>query len=379
MTIKCKAAILRQTGAEEPYEKSQPISIEEITLDPPKAGDVVVKVAGAGLCHSDLSVINGNRPRPVPLALGHEGAGEIVEVGAGVKDVKVGDHIAFQFSASCGRCARCQAGRPQLCEQVVYARAHGELMTGGKRIHDADGHEISHHSGVSCFSQYSVVDRGSVVVVDKSISLEDAALFGCAVMTGVGAVINTARIRVGETVAVIGLGGVGLNGVIGAALAGAEKIIAIDLLDSKLEKARTLGATHTVNASDPDCIEKILEMTNGGVDFAIELAGSIPAMDLAYAILCRGGSVITAGLSPAGAQFKFEHANLVSEEKSIRGSYMGSCVPVRDIPRFIEFYKQGRLPIDQLIDGKLGFDGLNAGFDLLQSGKVVRQILLPND
>jgi alcohol dehydrogenase len=376
--MKMKAAVLRQTDAKQPFADSKPISIEEITLDPPGYNEVLVKIGGAGLCHSDLSVINGARPRPVPMVLGHEGAGEVVEVGGSITDVAVGDHVVFQFSPSCGRCRRCQEGRPQVCEVAAKAKAIGDLMGGGRRLHDAEGVDLAHHTGVSCFAEYAVADRGSVVVIDKELPLTEAALFGCAVMTGVGAVINTARILPGDSVAIIGLGGVGLNGVLGAKLAGAETIIAIDLNDEKLGLARQLGATHTVNASDADHVTQVRDLTNGGVDYAIDLAGAIPAMNTAYAITRYGGSVVTAGLSPSKAEFSFEQGNLVAEEKSIRGSYMGSCVPVRDIPRFISLYRQGRLPIDSLIGEQVGFDGLNAGFDKLQEGSVIRQILVPH-
>lgn len=377
MTIRCKATILRQTGATAPYENSRPLSVEEITLDPPGATEVLVKIAGAGLCHSDLSVMNGTRPRPVPLALGHEGAGEVVETGSAVSDVRVGDPVVFQFSASCGRCRRCLEGRPQICAAAKNASAKGEMMAGGVRIHDADGKPVAHHSGVSCFAEYAVLDRGSVVVVDRDVSLASAAVFGCAVMTGVGAVMNTARIRAGDKVAVLGLGGVGLSGVMGARLAGAETIIAIDLDERKFARALELGATHAMRADDPDIVANIMDLTRGGVDFAIDLAGAVPALELGYAICCRGGAVVTAGLAPAGAKFAIEQADLVSQEKSVLGCYMGSCVPVRDIPRFIELHRQGRLPVDRLIDRTVTFEQMNEGFDRLASGEMIRQILVP--
>ncbi|MHA6263100.1 zinc-binding dehydrogenase [Arenibacterium sp. CAU 1754] len=378
MSLKCKATILREIGLPLPYAESRPLQVEEVTLDPPKPSEVVVKVVGAGLCHSDLSVINGARGRALPIALGHEGAGEVVEVGSGVSDVRVGDPVVFQFSASCGRCKTCQSGRPQICETAGATRATGELMAGGYRIRDLAGEHIRHHTGVSCFAEYAVVDRGSVVVIDKSIPLADAALFGCAVMTGVGAVVNTARIATGERIAIFGLGGVGLCGVMGAKAAGANMIVAIDLEDAKLAKARDLGATHTFNARDPELVEKVRDLTDGGIEFAVDLAGAIPAMESAYAMLARGGKLVTAGLSPIGAKFAFEHGDLVSDEKSICGSYMGSCVPVRDIPRFINMYQSGALPVDQLIDRYVGFDEINEGFDLLAGGTALRQVLLPH-
>jgi alcohol dehydrogenase len=378
MTIRCKAAVLRTIAAPRPWAQSKPLSIEEVEIASPKSTELLVKIAGAGLCHSDLSVINGDRPRPVPLALGHEGSGEVVEVGAAIDDIRAGDPVVFQFSASCGRCPRCVEGRPQICERAAAAKASGGLMAGGSRIRSINGERIGHHSGLSCMAQYAVVDRGSVVKIDRSVRLADAALFGCAVMTGVGAVVNTARIRPGDSVAIIGLGGVGLSGVMGAKLGGAETIVAIDKEARKLEVALSVGATHVVNARDADCVEQVRELTHGGVDFAFELAGSIEAMQTAYAITKYGGSVVIAGLPPVSATFSINQCDLVGQEKSIRGSYMGSCVPVRDIPRFIRLYQEGRLPIDRLIDGHIGFDAINAGFDRLQDVQAIRQILTPN-
>jgi alcohol dehydrogenase len=373
-----RAIVLRHIGLPQPYADSQPLQIEDITLDPPADGEVLVKVVGAGLCHSDLSLINASRPRPLPIVLGHEGAGEIVELGAGVRDLARGDHVVFQFSASCGRCVRCLEGRPQICETHAVARAKGELMAGGKRFKDADGASLSHHTGVSCFSEYVVVDRGSVVKIDSDLPLNEAAIFGCAVMTGVGAVINTARIRPGDRVAVIGLGGVGLNGLLGAILAGAGQIIAVDINSDKLGLARQLGAHVTVDASEANHIEQILEISHGGVDFAFELAGSAKALETAYGSVRSGGAVIIAGLAPQNARFEFSPSELVSGEKSILGSYMGSCVPVRDIPRFIEHYRRGRLPVDRLLSQTVSFEEMNEGFDRLSAGSTLRQILLPH-
>jgi len=376
--MKVKAAVLVQAGAEQPFVRSRPIRIEELVLDPPGPGEVMVKIRGAGLCHSDLSIINGDRPRPVPMVLGHEGAGECVEVGEGVKDIRPGDHIVFSFAVSCGRCRRCLEGRPGICENNIPTRARGELLGGGRRFSRTDGERIAHQSGVSCMAEYTVVDRGSCVVVDRSMPLDEAALFGCAVMTGVGAVTNTAQIRAGDTVAIVGLGGVGLNGLLGAKLAGAERIVAIDIADAKLGLARQLGATDTFNATDPECVQAVRDATNGGVDWAFELAGTIKAMETAYAVTRAGGTTVTAGLSPTAASFAFQQGMLVGEERTIKGSYMGSCVPVRDIPRFISLYQQGRLPVDRLISSRVGFDDLNEAFDRLQQAATVRQILVPN-
>jgi alcohol dehydrogenase len=378
MTIRCKAAVLRTIGAPRPYAQSKPLSIEEVNLDAPRPVELLVRIAGAGLCHSDLSVINGDRPRPVPLALGHEGSGEVVEVGSAIDDVRAGDHVVFQFSASCGRCRRCVEGRPQVCERARVAKTAGDLMAGGSRITSLNGERIGHHSGLSCMAEYAVVDRGSVVVVDKDVPLADAALFGCAVMTGVGAVINTARIRPGDTVAILGLGGVGLSGVLGARLAGAETIVAIDREPAKLEVAASVGATHMICARDADCVEQVRDLTGGGVDYAFDLAGSSDSMAMAYAMVQYGGTVVACGLPAAAATFSINQNDMVGQEKTIRGSYQGSCVPVRDIPRFIRLYQEGRLPVNRLIDGHIGFDQVNAGFDKLQDVKAIRQILTPH-
>lgn len=378
MTITCKGAVLRTIGLPQPYAETVPLSIEQITLASPGPLEVVVKVAGAGLCHSDLSVINGHRGRDVPMVMGHEGAGEVVEIGAAVTDVKVGDHVAFQFSVSCGRCRACLSGRPNICEAAPAARSKGELISGGSRIRDANGNVLRHQAGVSCFAEYSVVHRGSVVVIDKDLPLIEAAVFGCAVMTGVGTVVNSARVSPGERVAIYGVGGVGLSGVMGARVAGAETIVAIDLDDAKLAKAASLGATHCFNATDPELDAKVRDATDGGVDHALDFAGALPALKSAYAVTIRGGRVTTAGLAPLGAQFAFEQGDLVSNEKSICGCYMGSCVPVRDIPRFVKLYRKGVLPVNELLDGVIGFDEINAGFDRLASGAALRQILAPH-
>lgn len=378
MSITCKAAIIREIGKSTPYSESWPLTIEQVSLEPPRAGEVLVKVAGAGLCNSDLAIISGKRPRPLPLAMGHEGAGEIVEVGTGVRDVRIGDHVVFQFSASCGRCEFCLSGRPSICINARLASNKGELMSGGTRILDANRNVILHHAGVSCFSEYSVLDRGSVVVVDKGVPLSDSALFGCAVMTGAGAVINTAKVATGEKVAVIGLGGVGLNGVMAAKLCGASQIIAIDVDKKKIKLALELGATHGIDANSGTCIEEVLDISGGGVHHAIELSGAMAAMDTAWRILGRGGKLVTAGLTPAGAKFSFQHDDMVSSEKSIVGSYMGSCVPVRDIPMFLALQQSGQMPVERLIDRRIGFDEINSGFDLLASGAALRQILVPH-
>jgi alcohol dehydrogenase len=372
--MKMRAAVLYEQGLPRPYAQSRPLKIETVELDPPAEGEVLVKVAGAGLCHSDLSTIDNSRSRPLPAILGHEGAGVVAETGIGIRDLKAGDHVAFVFAPGCGHCRNCVRGRSNVCLTWPYHRGRGELMTGGIRL-KLKGVPIPHYAGISCFAEYAVVARCSLVKIDKTVPLADAAMFGCAVQTGVGAAVNTAGVRLGDVVAVIGLGGVGLSCMLGAKVAGAERVIAVDLSDEKLGLARQLGATDTFNAADPACAAKIIAATGGGVDYAFEMAGSVKAMDLGLAILARGGSVVSAGLPPATATFACNHANLVGDEKSVRGSYMGSCVPERDVPAFLALYKQGRLPIDRLKSGLIPLDEINEGFDRLADATAVRQIL----
>ena len=373
--MKIRAAVLNQTGAKRPFAASMPLSIEVLDLDPPGYGEVLVKIGAAGLCHSDLSTINGVRPRPTPMAMGHEAAGTVEEVGPGVDDLKLGDHVVLTFVPSCGHCLPCAGGRPALCEPGAAANGAGTLLSGHRRLH-RNGAEIHHHLGCSAFAEYATVSRRSLGKVDPALSFEEAALFGCAVLTGVGAVLNTARVTPGSTVAVVGLGGVGLCSILGAVVAGARQIVAVDLLEDKLTLAKSLGATHAFNASDPDCIQKVREATQGGVEFAFELAGSVRAMELAYKITGRGGTTVTAGLPPAADTIPIPQVNLVAEERTIKGSYIGTCVPVRDLPRYVALYQQGRLPVDKLVSGRIKLDEINAAFDLLSEGKAVRQVIV---
>jgi len=373
--MKIKAAVLQAMGATPPYAVSLPLHIEEIDLAPPGADEVLIKIAAAGLCHSDLSVINGDRPRPMPMALGHEAAGVVEELGAGVTDLHVGDHVVVVFVPSCGHCAPCAEGRPALCEPGAAANGAGTLLSGARRL-TRGGEALNHHLGCSVFAEYATVSRRSVVRIDPGVPLDEAALFGCAVLTGVGAVVNTAQVRVGASVAVVGLGGVGLAALIGAQAAGARQIVAIDLSDAKLEQARALGATHTVNAGQADAVEHVRALSSGGVEFAFEFAGSIHALDLAYRITRRGGSTVTAGLPPSTALWPLPAVSLVAEERTLKGSYIGTCVPSRDIPRYIDLYLQGRLPVNKLLTGRLKLDEINHGFDLLHEGKAIRQVVV---
>ncbi len=372
--MRMRAAVLDRMGAAPPYAVSKPLRIATVELDPPGRGEVLVRIAAAGLCHSDLSVINGDRPRPMPMALGHESAGIVEQVGEDVPDLAPGDHVVMVFMPSCGHCLPCAEGRPALCEPGAAANGAGTLLSGARRLH-CDGAPVNHHLGVSGFAEYAVVSRRSLMRIDPDLPLDEAALFGCAVLTGVGAVVNTAGLRPGQTAAVIGLGGVGLASVLGAVACGARQVVAIDLADDKLGLARQIGATHAVNARDPAAAEQVRALTGGGVDFAFEMAGAVRAMELAYAITRRGGTTVTAGLPPPGAALALPLVQLVAEERTVKGSYIGTCVPTRDIPRYIALYRAGRLPVDRLMSGKLTLDGINEGFDRLHEGRAVRQVV----
>jgi alcohol dehydrogenase len=373
--MKIRGAVLNRMGVEPPYERTKPLAIEQVELDGPGPGEVLVKIAAAGLCHSDLSVINGDRPRPTPMLLGHEASGVVEEMGPGVDDLQKGDHVVMVFVPSCGHCPPCSEGRPALCEPGAVANTAGTLLSGARRLH-RNGADVHHHLGVSGFAEYATVSRRSLVKIDKELPLDEAALFGCAVLTGVGAVINTAKMPAGATAAVIGLGGVGLSSLLGAIAAGARRVVAVDLSDDKLGLARQLGATDTFNAASPEAANEVRAATNGGVDFAFEMAGSVRAMDLAYKITRRGGTTVTAGLPPPTHTFALPQVNLVAEERTVKGSYIGTCVPTRDLPRYIELYRRGKLPVDRLMSDHLKLNQINLGFDRLHEGKAVRQVVL---
>ncbi|MBA4548823.1 alcohol dehydrogenase catalytic domain-containing protein [Thermoactinomyces intermedius] len=372
--MKIRAAVLYEMNLPAPYKDSRPLRIETLDLDPPQMGEVLIRIRATGLCHSDLSVINGSRPRPIPMVLGHEAAGEVVEVGPGVNDIRPGDHVVCAFVPSCGHCLPCQEGRPALCEPGANANSVGTLLSGERRLHK-DGTDIHHHLGISGFAEYAVVSRNSLIKVDPEIPFDEVALFGCAVMTGVGAVVNSARVPAGSSVAVVGLGGVGLCAILGALVAGARTIIAVDINPAKLKTALELGATAAFDARDPEVAEQIRAATDGGVEFAFETAGAVLAMQTAINITRRGGTTVTAGLPHPKHHLSFPQVLLAAEERTIKGSYVGSCVPARDIPRFIELYKKGRLPVNRLLTDRLRLEDINEGFDRLDRGNVSRLVV----
>jgi alcohol dehydrogenase len=373
--MKMRAAVLRTAGSAEPFAESRPFDVTEVELSGPGSGEVLVRIAAAGICHSDLSAVTGDRPRKLPAVAGHEAAGVVEEVGPGVEGLVAGDHVVLVFVASCGSCAVCLGGRPNLCESSWQSRAEGTLQTGARHL-SVDGEPLNHWSGISGFAEYAVVTPQSVVRVEPDIPLDIAAIFGCAVVTGVGAVMNTAQVRAGASVAVVGLGGVGLSALLGSIAVGAAKIAAIDLSPEKLELAKTLGATHVFDAAQSDCADRIRDEF-GTAEYTFEMAGAARAAQLAYAITSRGGTLVTAGLPNPSQQLQIPLADLVASERTIKGSYMGSAAPRRDIPRYLELYRADRLPVDRLRSATFALDEINEGFDRLATGRAVRDVVDP--
>lgn len=376
--MKIKAAVLHQMGLERPYHQSKPLVIEEVELEKPQRGEILVKIHAAGLCHSDLSVIDGNRPRQVPMVLGHEASGEVVELGADVRDLAVGDHVVFSFVPVCGHCTPCMTARPALCENGVAANNQGILLGGGTRLRDKQHKSIYHHMGVSGFAEYTIASTHSVVKIDKTLPFEVAALFGCAVMTGVGAVINTARLMLGQTVLITGMGGVGFAALIGALAGGASKVIVADVNKEKLSQALALGAHEAVNTTEEHALEQVRDLTGGGVDIGLEFAGVIPALEFTYNATARGGKTVTAGLPHPSKKMEFAPVKLVAEERTLQGSYLGSCIPSRDIPAYIKLYQSGRLPVDKLMTHTLQLNEINEAFERLAKGDAIRQVITFN-
>lgn len=373
--MKIRAAVLRQMGLPAPYAQSRPIQVTEVKLDPPGVGEVLVRIQVAGLCHSDLSVINGDRPRVMPMVLGHESSGEVVAVGPGVDDLAPGDHVVSVFVPSCGHCNPCMAGRPALCEPGARANTEGVLLGGGRRLH-AGGEAFNHHIGVSCFADHAVVSRRSLVKMAPGLSHREAALFGCAVLTGAGAIINRARVKAGDTVAIVGLGGVGLSGLLAAVAAGARRIVAVEPDAGKRALAGTLGATHLVDPKALASDAELLAAAGGGVDVGYDAAGNLAAFETAYKLTRRGGQTVTSGLPHPKAAFALPISQLVGEEREVRGSYLGSGVPAIDIGRYVDLYRQGRLPVDKLLGQAFTLDRINEGFDHLASGSGLRDCIV---
>ncbi|MDO5666681.1 MAG: zinc-dependent alcohol dehydrogenase family protein [Alcaligenaceae bacterium] len=374
--MKFRAAVLREMSTDLPYSVSKPVSIEEVSVDPPGQGEVLVKIRAAGLCHSDLSVINGDRPRGLPIVLGHEASAEVVELGAGVKDLSVGDHVVLVFVPSCGCCMPCSEGRPALCVPGQKANAEGTLLGGDRRLKSLNGEVLNHQTGVSCFAEYAVVSARSCVKIERDLSHREAALFGCAVLTGAGAVINRAQVKAGDTVAIVGLGGVGFSALLAAVASGARRVVAVDLSDEKLVLAKQMGATHTINPAHFNSPAEMVDAAGGGVDYGLDMAGAVKAFETAHNLTKKGGATITSGLPNPKTSFALSLVQLVGEERTIQGSYLGSGVPMRDIERYIDLYLNGKLPVDLMMGKTFNLDSVNEAFDHLASGSSLRDAII---
>ncbi|MFE4334782.1 zinc-binding dehydrogenase [Streptomyces sp. NPDC056831] len=371
--MKTRAVVLRGISTARPYSGTRPVEVEELELDAPREGEVLVRIAAASLCHSDLSVVNGDRVRPLPMALGHEAVGVVQETGPGVGRVSPGDHVALVFVPSCGFCGDCAAGRPALCAQAAAANGSGALLHGPSLLTDASGNRVHHQLGVSAFSEHAVLAQESVVPIPKDIPFTVASMFGCAVLTGAGAVINTAALRPGQSTVVYGLGGVGLSAVLGARAAGAYPIIAVDPVQEKRELAVRLGATHAY--APGDAIDAIRELTSGGAELAVEAVGSPKVMAECLTVVARGGRVVSVGLPAPDRVLEVPALAFAGEGKSLLGSYMGDAVPRRDIPRFLDLWRAGLMPVEQMHTGTLPLADINAAMEELASGRAIRQII----
>ena len=372
--MRIKAAVIREIGLPPPYAKSRPFEVVEMELADPGPGELRVKIKAAGLCHSDLSAVDGNRPRQMPMVLGHEAAGIVEAVGPGVRDLVPGDHVVLVFIPSCGHCERCWTGRPALCEPAAKANGAGVLLSGARRL-SFKAEPVNHLLGVAAFAEHAVVMQESCIKIDRDLPFAQAALFGCAVLTGVGAVFNTAQMPPGASAAVVGLGGVGLCSLLGACAAGARSVLAVDFVEERLAFAKTMGATHVLNAGEPDVVAKAKALTGGGAEFVFEMAGAVPALELAMEITGRGGMTVTAGLPHPQKMLSFPAVRLVAEERTLKGSYIGSCVPRRDVARYVAMYREGRLPVAALHTHDLRLEQINEGFDALREGRGIRHVL----
>ena len=373
---KITAAVLEQSGDHcRPYAASAPLTLKQLALDPPGRSELLVRIDAAGVCHSDLSVVDGNRIRPMPMALGHEATGIIEALGdPDDRDFAVGDRIILSFLPACGTCARCHAGEAWMCSTGAAANGAGELISGGCRLHEGE-HSIHHHLGVSGFATHAVVDRRSAVKVDRDLQPEIAALFGCAVLTGVGAVMNSAQVRPGEGVIIYGLGGVGLAALLGAFASGACPVIAVDTSEAKRALAQSLGAIAVHPDDVPAAIAEV--SSEGGVDVVIETVGKAAVLKSAFAAARRGGRIVTVGLPNPDEKLDIPAIAFVAEGKTLIGSYMGSAVPARDIPRYIGLWKAGRLPVELLISSISPLSEINTLLDRLADGEAIRQIVVP--
>jgi S-(hydroxymethyl)glutathione dehydrogenase/alcohol dehydrogenase len=367
MGKKAKAVVCR--------EWNKPVVVEEIQVESPRRGEVMVQIKACGVCHSDLSGTNGTIPLPPPTVLGHEAAGIVAEVGEGVTDVAVGDTVVVSWVPVCGKCPYCVQGRPQLCD--VSARATLTLPDGTSRYKDAKGNTLNHFAGTGVMTEYAALHRDNVIKIDPDVPLDKAALVGCAVMTGVGAALNTAKVVPGSSVAVFGAGGIGLNVIQGAALAGAEKIIAVDLEDKKLEFASVFGATHTINPKTAgDAVQSIMTLTGGGAEYTFECIGNAKVIEQAFAATRKGGTCVVVGVAKMTDQVTLGAFLLPFQEKVLTGSMYGSARPSIDFPRLLSLYKAHRLKLDELVTATYEIEEINRAFDDMQKGVNARGVIL---
>ncbi len=372
--MNARGAVLHGAGAAAPYAASRPLAVETLELLPPRGGEVLVRVVTAGLCHSDLSHIDGTLRKPFPLVLGHEAAGIVEEVGPEVTGVGPGDRVVFAFVPACGRCTPCLTGHASRCARGMAANGKGELLGGGTRFR-LGGEPAYHHLGVSAFCERVVCAQESLVRVADDTPLEIASFFGCAALTGLGAVFNVARVEPGTSVAVFGAGGVGMMALLGALAAGATRTVVVDPVAAKRALALELGATAAVDPAAGDAAAQVAERLGApGADYAIEAAGSPKALEDAVAATAAGGTAVAVGLARGGASAALPYGPLVVGEKTLRGSFMGSSVAQRDVPRYIGLWRAGRLPVEKLVSGVVTLDGLNAAFDRLAGGEAVRTL-----
>ncbi|MBF6544437.1 alcohol dehydrogenase catalytic domain-containing protein [Nocardia brasiliensis] len=368
--MKIRGAVLEQIAAPVPFAESMPIRVGELELGAPGPGELLVRIEAAGLCHSDLSVVDGNRVRPVPMLLGHEAAGRVEAIGPGDSDLTLGQRVVMTFLPRCGECAGCATDGRTPCVPGSLANNAGELLGGGRRLH-RDGAEVHHHLGVSAFATHAVVDRRSVVPVDDDVPPEVAAVLGCAVLTGGGALLNSAKPGPGDRIMVVGLGGVGMAAVLVAVslAAAGHEVIAVDTVPEKLGLATELGATAAYTPA------QVAEL---GVqaEVVVEAAGNIRAFETAVAATAPGGTTVTVGLPAPDARATISPLALVAQGRSIVGSYLGSAVPARDIPAYVDMWRSGRLPVERLVSAHIGLDEINRAMDELAAGHALRQVIV---
>jgi NDMA-dependent alcohol dehydrogenase len=362
-----RAAVLREVG--------QPLTLEDVDLEEPGPGEVGVRLAASGVCHSDWNVISGATANPLPVVLGHEGAGVVEALGQGVSEVEEGDHVILSWLPACGRCFYCTQGRPALCDVAMADMFRGTLPGGALRL-SQNGSPLYHYSYLSTFAARCVVPEGCCVRIRKDVPLEVAALVGCAVMTGFGAVVNRARVEAGSAVVVYGAGGVGLSAILGARLAGAGSIVAADPVPFKRELALRLGATHAVDPTAEDVAEALRGLTDGrGADYAFDTAGAPGLVAGAYSAVRRGGMIVSVGIPPEGATADLPASDLPREEKVVTGSFYGSCRPQVDMPLVLDLYMDGRLDLDSLVTRRFALEQVNEAFAAMNAGEVARGVI----